>query len=319
MAKFRITDNQSGKTLVISGDTPPSEQEAEQLFQQSGIRNQAQQGPMTGEQALAKQVPLNQPVPESPQQGGALGAISKFLMPDVVKGAQQNIQQMGAGNLTPTQPSLQSVGASALGPLGETIFGTDQQKTQQAGNREMGAVLQGALGLAGGVQGGINAVGNAARAKSLVPSRIATTTRNASANVDPSTFTGDEIGQAFSKAANETVGGIRQQAMKYAVQDVERLKGTNLTTKQLVEEISKQWNASHSEKGVQLTKAQAQYALQARDELMKILRLRAPEVAKQTQEIGKLIGGQKNFVKLMKWIIPPTVIGGGVLKGMSSQ
>ena len=37
--KYRITDNQSGKTLVINGDAPPSEQEAEQLFQESGIRN----------------------------------------------------------------------------------------------------------------------------------------------------------------------------------------------------------------------------------------------------------------------------------------
>jgi hypothetical protein len=42
MAKFRITDNQSGKTLTISGDKAPSEQEAEELFKSSGIREQAQ-------------------------------------------------------------------------------------------------------------------------------------------------------------------------------------------------------------------------------------------------------------------------------------
>lgn len=41
--KYRITDNQSGKTLVINGDAPPSEQEAEQLFQESGIRNGKQE------------------------------------------------------------------------------------------------------------------------------------------------------------------------------------------------------------------------------------------------------------------------------------
>lgn len=40
MAQYKITDNQSGKTLVISGDAPPTDQEAEQLFQESGIRGQ---------------------------------------------------------------------------------------------------------------------------------------------------------------------------------------------------------------------------------------------------------------------------------------
>jgi hypothetical protein len=56
MAKYRITDNQSGKTLVISGENPPTEQEAEELFNQSGIRNVPK---MTREQALSKQVPVS--------------------------------------------------------------------------------------------------------------------------------------------------------------------------------------------------------------------------------------------------------------------
>jgi len=55
MAKYKITDSQSGKTLVISGDAPPSEQEAEQLFQESGVRNQPQ---MTSAQAASKILPV---------------------------------------------------------------------------------------------------------------------------------------------------------------------------------------------------------------------------------------------------------------------
>lgn len=39
MPKYKITDNQTGKTVIISGDSPPTEQDAEGIFQQAGLRN----------------------------------------------------------------------------------------------------------------------------------------------------------------------------------------------------------------------------------------------------------------------------------------
>ena len=38
MPKYEITDNVSGKTVVIEGDSPPSEQEAMQIFSDAGLR-----------------------------------------------------------------------------------------------------------------------------------------------------------------------------------------------------------------------------------------------------------------------------------------
>lgn len=38
MAKFRVTDTQSGRSVVVSGDSAPSEQEAEEIFNAAGLR-----------------------------------------------------------------------------------------------------------------------------------------------------------------------------------------------------------------------------------------------------------------------------------------
>lgn len=40
MGKFKITDNETGKTVVVSGDAPPTEQEAEQIFKDAGLRDE---------------------------------------------------------------------------------------------------------------------------------------------------------------------------------------------------------------------------------------------------------------------------------------
>lgn len=87
--KFRITDNISGKTLTISGDKAPTEQEAEELFASSGIREQAQ--------------------PQVPQQ--------KY---DLISLLQQGVQQ---GVQNASQNAL--VGA---GPIPTAIAGRPEQK-----------------------------------------------------------------------------------------------------------------------------------------------------------------------------------------------
>ena len=45
MPKFKITDNQTGKTVIISGDTPPTEADAEQIFTDAGLRGGAKPAP----------------------------------------------------------------------------------------------------------------------------------------------------------------------------------------------------------------------------------------------------------------------------------
>lgn len=38
MAKYKITDNQTGRTVVVSGDSPPTEEEAQAIFADAGLR-----------------------------------------------------------------------------------------------------------------------------------------------------------------------------------------------------------------------------------------------------------------------------------------
>src|SRR3972149_8582332 len=42
MANYEIKDNVTGKTVVVSGDSPPTEQEAMQIFSDAGLRKQEQ-------------------------------------------------------------------------------------------------------------------------------------------------------------------------------------------------------------------------------------------------------------------------------------
>ena len=42
MPQYRITDSVTGKTVTVSGNAPPSPQDADQIFQQAGLRNQQQ-------------------------------------------------------------------------------------------------------------------------------------------------------------------------------------------------------------------------------------------------------------------------------------
>ena len=52
MAKFRIKDSQTGKTLTISGDSAPTEQELEGLFSQAGLRETQQPSQQGGSSIL---------------------------------------------------------------------------------------------------------------------------------------------------------------------------------------------------------------------------------------------------------------------------
>lgn len=50
MAKYRITDPQTGKTVTVSGNKPPTQQQAEEIFSTAGLRQQASEDNRTGSQ-----------------------------------------------------------------------------------------------------------------------------------------------------------------------------------------------------------------------------------------------------------------------------
>ena len=56
MPKYKITDHETGKTVIVSGDAPPSDSDAESIFRDAGLRDPA----------LAQAAPAPQAAPISP-------------------------------------------------------------------------------------------------------------------------------------------------------------------------------------------------------------------------------------------------------------
>ena len=89
MARYKITDNQSGRSLVIEGVNPPTEQDAENLFQQAGLRTGTQRlNPLLTKQP-SKPLPSYQewamsqksaPLSEAISTRGTLGAITGAVL-----------------------------------------------------------------------------------------------------------------------------------------------------------------------------------------------------------------------------------------------
>ncbi len=292
--KFRITDNVSGKTLVISGDKAPTDQEAEQLFQQSGVRD-TQVPDLT--QGQSQQNPLQ-------RFTGAMAPISNFLMPNVVSGAQENLQKIGAGNLTPTAPTslgqgAQMFGASALGPLGETLFGTDKQKTQQAGNREMASTLLGALGLAGGASAAVQSATNIGKGitatKSVSPIKILSYLRD----------------QAAGKAGKITTEGLIKAGDNYVqmnplAQDVwDTFKPTiskEMSAKQLLDRMTGVFGQAYSRSGAVKDTAQAELMNRLYGAGKVAMKTQAPEVAKYTTGMRQILTAPKT-IQSLAWLL----------------
>jgi hypothetical protein len=79
MSKFKITDPQSGRTVTVSGDRPPSQQDAERIFKDAGLRQQTKPGQTRSGATGQRQKQLRQfrDMPETgkPIQDFARGAI----------------------------------------------------------------------------------------------------------------------------------------------------------------------------------------------------------------------------------------------------
>ena len=101
MAKYRITDSVSGKTLTISGDSPPTDQEAEQLFTDSGVRAQQQPQKSLAERAMGL-LPKKENISNvGGIIGGALGTplgpVGRMLGGTVGSGLGQQAEELLSG------------------------------------------------------------------------------------------------------------------------------------------------------------------------------------------------------------------------------
>lgn len=87
MADYQIQDNVSGKTVTVTGDHAPSQQDAEEIFQKAGLRSNPQPQAPTQPQSDPSQgaftAPLNNRTVGDALSGGAspLGAAAPLLAP----------------------------------------------------------------------------------------------------------------------------------------------------------------------------------------------------------------------------------------------
>lgn len=273
MAKFRITDNQSGKTLVISGDSPPSEQEAEQLFQQSGIRNQQAE--------------------QQPQGNGiinALGSVAKTLNPNVVQYAQENLQKIGEGNLTPTS----GIKNAALigGPIANILFGTPHQGMAGV---ELASDIQGAKGIASAAQGGITNVGNIARGvagtKSISPVKIAGFLRQEAA---------DKAGKLTTDSLI-TAGDKYAKMNPFAKEAWDTLKPTiksSMPASDLLDRMSSVFGQAYTKSGDVRSTAEAALMNKLYQAGKNVMMEQAPEVAKYTGGLRQILSAPQQAQRL---------------------
>ena len=315
MARFRITDNQSGKTLVISGDSAPTEQEAEDLFNQSGIRQQSS-GQMTPEQALAKQFPLNQSIPQGQPPSGLLPQLSNFLMPNVVKYAQSNLQQIGQGNLTPTRPQINADSGvdllmSILGPgaqqvAGFTGLGSEAERQKNMGARELAQTFQLVRSVAGATGGLINKTGETIR-------NIAETK-----SINPFTVTGHAREKAIEAAGKLDTSSIIEAGEKY-VKNNELAKevweifkpstGANLSAKDLIYKMSKVWDVAYDKSWDVRNQAAAKLFNELYQAGKNVIRTQAPNISSQNAIFKLLYDAPKNVQRATWLALKTTAIG----------
>lgn len=316
MAKYRITDNQSGKTLVISGDTPPTEQEAEQLFQQSGIREQR----MTPQQALAKQVPL---VPEQKINPiiQAAGKAQEFL-----------------GN-SPLLPMLTSGAARAALPIpgissgvGAMVGERAKQSLQEGGpvaalkmaipsleqNPDVrNEIVKSGLGAAAtdiALTGAGKVVKSALDAKSVNPFKIVGNIRAKEvAAVNPLTEQESiELGKQIMEKAQKAPAAFREDAIKLAETYVNDFK----SGKSIADIFDAKKNASAvgyiAQSGAKVRGADAWMEREAASVMNNVLKIKAPK-AKAADALFSFLYSAPKTVQKASWLLAKLRVGMGGL------
>ena len=270
--KFRITDNVSGKTLVISGDKAPTEQEAEQLFQQSGVREQPKQGGILQGKAL----PIGGAVTGGlvggllGPGGAAAGAGAGYMGGDVIR---KILGGMTGQQNQPSEP-LQNIGETALG-----------------------AGVSGVLGYGGNVAGnlGKEIITGAIGSKSFSPIKIASWLREQAVgkagnlNTTKLLEAGDKLAASFPDA-QETWNALKPTISK------------SMPASDLLYKMSNVFGQAYSRTGAVKDTANASLMNQLYQGGKQVIAQQAPEVAKYTTGMRNILSAPQNIQKLT-WLL----------------
>jgi hypothetical protein len=314
MAKYKITDPQSGKTVTISGDKPPTQADAEEIFSKAGLRDNQ---PVTDQQIKdyanknrpkidATANPLMQLLQKG-QQGAydsTTGATGNDLSAAYLPRLTAQARQQGAGrNVSLDQriggvgeaanrlvaPVLTAMGAPAPATLG--ITGAIEGATEPGAlpeSRTANAALQGVsqYTTTKAAEALFGLLGAATRAKSINPAKIALNERNIAVGKTPTIDTsqivaaGDRAAKLFPHSADDW------EIMKAALPD-------QMPTQDLLDVVSSYGHNTYSATGNVKDKATADLTNQLYKAARQTIKDQAPEVAKQTSNLRNIIVAPK--------------------------
>lgn len=225
MAKYRITDPSSGRSVVVSGDTPPTPEDAAEIFKTTGVSGSTAPKNPTNETTTATSNPTAAPVQEQPAEpksvGGFLQNIPKSgiglvkglaeaginaFNPDLEKNTIANIvrlpfglgEKIGAAiNNDPNYKSGNTARVDALGDFYKKRYGGVNNVADTAYNDPLGFLLDVTSLLDAGASA-VGKVGEISKVSSLT--KAADTASNVARAIDP-------IAQA-TKFATKSVPGV---------------------------------------------------------------------------------------------------------------
>lgn len=317
MAKYRITDQQSGRTLVISGDAPPTEQEAEQLFNQSGIREQSTQSsfgqllglPQSTQQAqpqmtleqkqawLSKQVPL----------------IPEMKIDPLTMTAGKTQQFLGESQTLPLINSL--IGRAVAGPvvgtgIGATLGEYEKQALSKGGAQALVPTREnlGKSVKTGAIYGGTDLLFKAL--PYLNPFKTTGVIRNIGAA--NKTISGDKLMSFLNKAITNTPEPFKSELGDIAKNQAKSWVGKDIAVKDLLNTKELANTIGRMASGREGRTTAATFMNMVGDAIRSELKTAAPIASKADALYSILYGSAKQVKRYLPWIIGGSLAGRGL-------
>lgn len=244
MATYKITDPQSGKVMRVTGDSPPTEQELQQIFSKvSGRPNlQAQQpqplsGPVLSPMGqLVSDVSI--PQDQRAAQAARMGQMARRVAPAARMGAEMGGMIGGAVLGTAAMPVLGTVAGGGLGYAAGKQFAdlveerAGLRESPALGRRFAQAALDVPTGVAMEATGGV--IGKVAQAGLASLGRYAPKLYRGILKGIPAKYRGQRTEQAVKTALEEKIPPTGKGMLKLS----DKIKETNKKIANVLEDIN---------------------------------------------------------------------------------
>jgi len=320
--KYRITDQVTGKTLVISGDSPPTEQEAEELFQQSGIREATPSAQPRGQSSFGQLLGMPQTTsaqPQmTPQQKQAWLSKQVPLVPEMkidplTQMAGKTQQFLGESQTLPLIYSLlgRTIGGPVLGTGGGAAVGERLKQMAAKGGVES-IVPTGKetkqMATTGAVYGGTDLLFK------MLPYLNPFKTTGAIRDIGAAnkTVVGDNLVSYINKAISNAPEPFKSELTEIAKKQAESWAGKTIAIKDLLNTKELANTIGRMAGGREGRTTAATFMNMVADAIRNELKTTAPIVSKADALFSLLFGTAKQAKRLLPWIVGGSIARGGL-------